>query len=561
MATLQDIIRKRQQSEFVGRGDFIRAFHDNLNLRPDDERRWHICAVSGQGGVGKTSLLQQFRKIADEAGTATASVDEFDDDILKVIATFAEQLIHATGLKASKLLDRYRDYREHRRELELDPEVPQGFPAYLGKTLVKTGIKLGRRIPAAGAVFDLIDEEAVASQAADWTAYVARKLSNRDDVQLMHEPVEVLSPLFVSDICKVAQKSPVLLIFDTYERTSDFLDPWLRDVLDGSYGNLPLNLTLVIAGRDELERNQWVPYSGIMSRHVLDPFTETEARDYLTQKGVTDERTVTTILKLTGGLPLLVATLASESPEDPGAVGEPSGTAVERFLKWVPDPTLRDAAVDVALCRSFNRDVVEVLVGEERAATVFAWLQRMPFAVEKADAWYYHQVVRSAMLRHRKRQSPQNWSALHTRMAEYYRERAVAAEGERESHPDGWEAAALDRVYHHLCATGELSAAVNGFADSLGRRPRFARRWAETVEQAGAESDRIAVEEWGAQMVTALKARNKQHKDFAEFVTGLLAFSELNSVFKPVLYRMRGRSYRLADMFPEALEDLGIVNK
>jgi tetratricopeptide (TPR) repeat protein len=556
MPSLQDLIRRRQQSEFIGRGDYIRAFRDNLALRSDDERRWHIFSVHGQGGVGKTALLTQFRKIAGEAGTVTAYVDEFDDDVLKAMAATAEQLTGAAGFKSSKFLDRYREYRQHRQELELDPEAPQGFPAFLGATLVKTGFTLGRRIPVAGAVFDLVDEESAAAQAGEWTAYVARKLSNRDEVELVREPVEVLSRLFVSEIRRMAERSPVLLMFDTYERTSEFLDPWIRALLDGSYGDLPLNLTLVIAGRDELERNYWAPYLGVLSRNALDPFTEPEARDYLTRKGLTNERTVSTILKLTGRLPLLLATLASESPDDPAQVGDPSGTAVERFLKWVQDPVQREAAVDTAFCRSFNLDVVEVLVGSESARAVFAWLQRMPFTVEKADAWYYHEVVRSSMLRHRKRQSPQGWARLHARLAQYHASR-VEALGERGGQPEESEAASLERVYHHLCATGDLADAVNGFARALGNSNSFARRWAETVQQAGADSERKTVEDWGARMVTGLGARmEKQHAGFTELLTEVLEFVELDPSLKAQLHRVRGQSYRRAEAYLQAVPDL-----
>lgn len=556
MPTLQDLIRRRQQSEFIGRGDYIRAFQDNLALRPDDERRWHIFSVHGQGGVGKTALLTQFRKIAGEAGTVSAYVDEFDDDVLKAMAASAEQLTAAAGFKSSRFLERYREYRQHRQELELDPEAPQGFPAFLGATLVKTGITLGRRIPVAGAVFDLVDEESAAAQAGEWTAYVAPKLSNRDEVELVREPVEVLSPLFVAEIRRIAERSPVLLMFDTYERTSGFLDPWLRALLDGAYGDLPLNLTFVIAGRDELERNQWAPYLGVMSRNALDPFTEAEARDYLTRKGLTNERTVSTILKLTGRLPLLLATLASESPDDPDQVGDPSGTAVERFLKWVQDPVQREAAVDAAFCRSFNLDVVEVLVGSEGAGAVFAWLKRMPFTVEKADAWYFHQVVRSSMLRHRKRQSPQGWARLHARLAEYHAGRAEALGG-REGQPEEREAASLERVYHHLCATGDLPDAVNGFARALGSSVAFARRWAETVQQAGADSERKAVEDWGTRMVDGLRARlEKQHAGFTELLTAVLGFPGLDPSLKAQLHRARGQSYRRAEANLQALPDL-----
>ena len=54
--SLQDILRKRQQSEFVGRTQQLADFRANLRYDLTDERRKFIFSISGQGGVGKTWL-------------------------------------------------------------------------------------------------------------------------------------------------------------------------------------------------------------------------------------------------------------------------------------------------------------------------------------------------------------------------------------------------------------------------------------------------------------------------------------------------------------------------
>ena len=50
--TLQDILKCRQQEEFVGRGRQLAFFHHNLRYEPDDDRRRFIINVCGQGDVG-----------------------------------------------------------------------------------------------------------------------------------------------------------------------------------------------------------------------------------------------------------------------------------------------------------------------------------------------------------------------------------------------------------------------------------------------------------------------------------------------------------------------------
>jgi len=49
----------------------------------DDERRRFIFSASGQGGVGKTTLLRLFAKLATEANAKVAWVDETIDDLEK----------------------------------------------------------------------------------------------------------------------------------------------------------------------------------------------------------------------------------------------------------------------------------------------------------------------------------------------------------------------------------------------------------------------------------------------------------------------------------------------
>jgi hypothetical protein len=394
--SLQDILQQRQQSGFVGREEQVSLFRQNLDLSLEDSRRHFLFNVWGQGGVGKSTLLRQFRKMAESAKIIAAHTDDSEKSVPEAMGRLAEQL-EQQNYKLPQFTERYKVYRQKRQELESDPEAPQGFSAFVGKTVAKTGVLLARRVPVGGAVFDFIDEDAVASQAGEWASYVAKKLTNKDEVRLIQEPVEVLTPLFLQDISKLAEKSGVALFFDTYESTEDFLDNWLREILEGRYGEVPLNILVIIAGRQELDKNHWAPYEGLMIRFPLEPFTEEEAQQYLTRKGITNSRVIEVILRLSGRLPLLVATLAAESPNDPSQVGDPSGTAVERFLKWIDEPKRRQLALDAAIPRCLNRDVLAKLRGETEADDLFNWLKEMPFIEKRTEGWAYHEVVKTQM--------------------------------------------------------------------------------------------------------------------------------------------------------------------
>jgi len=119
---------------------------------------------------------------------------------------------------------------------------------------------------------------------------------------------------------------------------------------------------LTIAGRDKLDRNLWASYERLLARISLELFTDEETRAYLSDKGITDEQMVKVILDHSERLPLLVATLAAQAPKSPEKMGDYSGKAVASFLKWVDDPYHSQVALDAALPRRLNADVLTTLV-------------------------------------------------------------------------------------------------------------------------------------------------------------------------------------------------------
>ncbi len=140
-------------------------------------------------------------------------------------------------------------------------------------------------------------------------------------------------------------------------------------------------------------------------------------------------------------------------------------------MRWTDDPKRRQVALDAALPRQLNQDVLAVLVDDSEAPALFAWLKSMPFVSEHADGWVYHQVVRSQMLRHKHRTSPKEWTALHRRLADYYRrlQREQGLDEEQAPRNSTWQGYALDLLYHSLCQAPEqqLAHASNGFLSAL----------------------------------------------------------------------------------------------
>ncbi|GLW91265.1 ATP-binding protein [Actinokineospora globicatena] len=354
--TLQELIRRRRSGGFVGRREQLAEFESNLALPLDDPRRRFLFTLHGSAGVGKTFLMRQFTRIAREAKVLTASVDESVFDVLTAIEAIVADL-DQQGARCRDFPKLLADYRTRRHELETDPGTPEEISSALTRTVVRVGLRAASDIPFVGAVAEEVDGDAVAGRVDRLRTFLGRKFRNHDDMRLILSPVEVLTAAFLRDLDAIAASRPVALFFDTYERTGAFLDPWLLDVLAGHHGSLPGTLLLTIAGQSPLDVNRWGEFLPVRADYPLEVFTEEEARQLLADRGVTKPAVVNTILELSGRLPVWVATLASTHPDEADAVGDPSGSAVERFLKWEPDPDRRTAALHGALPRRLDHDV------------------------------------------------------------------------------------------------------------------------------------------------------------------------------------------------------------
>jgi len=557
--SLKDIRERRQKSAFVGREEQLKTFQQNLLLELSDPRRRFIFNIHGQGGVGKTTLLENFRKIVRQQFTLHAYIDETQRSVPEVMAQIAEQLAQQ-GYKLRKFRDRYRLYRQCLEQLEADSETPKGFAGLVGRGMVKVGLGFARGTPAGG-LTDLVNEDAVAEQAQEWIDYAYSKLKNKDEVQLVKQPLEVLTPLFLEELHKLPEEFLIALFFDTYERTEEFLDSWLRDLIDEKYGGCPDRILMVIAGREELDKNLWDENESLLVRLPLEPFTEAEARDFLSRKGITDEASIEVIFKLSGKLPLLVATLAEGKPEHPSAVIDPTETAIERFLKWVEDDNQRQVALNASLPRMLNRDVLAVLVGDEQAHQHFTWLTDKPFVSKQVEYWTYHSVVREQMLRYQRTVSRQNWSSLHGQLASYYEtwQNSLELPAEKQYQDATWQDYALEILYHRLCESPHkfLPTALNGFVAAFKNSKVFARRWAETMEQVGEETGFVEVQRWGKKLLEGVIAyKEDRYEPVVKIFEALLKEVELEKQWRGVALDWCGYLYRSLEQYPKAVSHL-----
>lgn len=490
--SLQDRLKQRRSSNFVGREQQLELFRQNLRRSLDSEDYYFIFSVHGQGGVGKTTLLKKYRSLAKEADALTAYTNEETKSIPEVLARFAQQLKEQDA-ELSDFDKRYKVYLQEKKRLEADPEAPKGAWQLGGRLIARSSKRLAKEfIPGSGLLLDGMDADALGDQMGEWASFVKKRLTNKDEVQLLLQPVETLTPLFLEGLGKHAKNHRICLCFDTYEETDLYLDAWLRKLLEGQYGDAPENLLFVIAGREPLNPNAWSDYGDFIATIPLEAFSELEAKTYLERKGITDEAVVDSILGLSGRLPVLLATLAEAAKHATGDLTDPCATAVERFLKWIDDPVQRDLALHAALPRKLNQDIIQCLLPEGAdAKALFQWLSTQPFVQKhQGGYWVYHSVVRELMLRHQFQLSRDTWSDLHSRLADLYDARAkqlTIVDMEEQFSNEEWLAYALEMTYHSLCSAFQqkIPSAINKYFTVLVLgKSKDANEWLKLISKA-----------------------------------------------------------------------------
>ncbi len=109
-------------------------------------------------------------------------------------------------------------------------------------------------VPGLGPFVGAVDAQQAAQLVDRARSVLSAQFRSPEDVQLVLSPERVLTPVFVEDLAAAAGSRPwVVLFFDTWEQTGPLLDAWLSDmILEGTFGELPLNVVVVLAGRGRL---------------------------------------------------------------------------------------------------------------------------------------------------------------------------------------------------------------------------------------------------------------------------------------------------------------------
>jgi tetratricopeptide (TPR) repeat protein len=576
---------------FVGRASELHFFAEHLLI--PKEPTSNILVISGQGGVGKSTLLARFIQLALAPDFAdyclVATVDERQVTPTNIMEQFANQL-HMTGVFEKALIR----YKEALRRLQSGRDP-------LRETILSTASDV-----AASTVDDVPIIGGILREGTKTTAeYLVQEHRTRQmlkDAERLENPIYDLTTAFVEELNRLAdtqvtlsfnrgkRQRRVLLFFDTFEQLGIEIAPWLLEYF--LQANISSSVVLVIAGRDAIERStpgdpkRWLPYldDGTISALSLNSFTEEETRTYLMTRGIIEPTRIATIWQLSHGLPLYLGLLTSH----PQAAVDPTKDVVVNFLRWIPaqEQVKRRLALNASLfSRPFHQDDLEAFpyVAEQDRSAYYQWLTELPFVRSNPqDGRYtYHDLAQALFSRHLFQRSRKEYFATRQTLAEYYQRQLEATQAKRSEatyrtalqgravfYSAEWIELAMALAYQlfllpdpasHERAIEQVLYAYE-YTEHTEEITRVLRNLSQShlhdqmqmdVQQSAhdllryIEGDSKPVDKWKRDLLVAADKLLKTIAQKASFPTTLLAH----------IYRKRGYAYTKIDNFDQALAD------
>jgi len=322
--TFADKLKLAKQTQFVGREQelqfFKQALTDNNSL---------IINVHGQGGVGKSTLLDAFRYCAEDSGTYFAYID--CQDLSGSVDMFTSQL------------------------------------------------------------------------------------GNMLDVQS-----EINSDGLIDHIYNLAIQRRLVIAIDTFEEAGN-LNRWLRQEF---LPNLPESCLAVIAGRHPLtdlwqSQPEW---RNLIQPLALDNFDIKLTRHYLTLNGITQQTAIEQTWLSTCGYPLALS-LSVNLATGKDLCLETSNhnnidmvtTLTQRWLREIPDESLRPLIEAACVARIFNQNLLEHISEQPVSESDFHQLQSCSFIRKRRTGWAIHSMVRIALETELSQRNPEEYMRLRMR--------------------------------------------------------------------------------------------------------------------------------------------------
>jgi tetratricopeptide (TPR) repeat protein len=381
---------------------------------------YHVLALWGPAGVGKSTLLHQFQQDARVSRfnhtCLTALVDECTYSPVHIMEQCAIQFRSAGTPLAffEHMLLRYQNAIQHWSE---EQEVAErAFLRQMPK------LAQGRKeVPVMGGLYEAVAD---AARTALWNPprLFSRIGKNAHPDDLLAE----LTQAFVEDLSWLAAPIPrskrgqrIMLFFDELECWAVETNIWLRDqFLPAIFGK---NIIVVAASRDPLDY-PGLPEQALFSMR-LDHFTEDETHAYLNAQGITSAERIATIWHLSAGLPLFVQMLAFDHTADL----DPQLDVFANLRHWLDrqDWRKQQLVLHAALfSRHFDQEDLAAFhfLSESERIDLYRWLIGLPFVQHRSlDGLHrYHHLVQQQINQRLFQSSAHDFQVGHRAVADRY---------------------------------------------------------------------------------------------------------------------------------------------
>lgn len=432
--------------KFVGRETSVKALAAGLLNQSSKNELIDILSISGQGGVGKSYLLdytidntdlenQKYLILRLSGPTETENTPRTFSELItkELIAkcpTDAAKEPFKRLKKCKKIIEKLD--KEARERLAIrEKDTNEAMPAEVRELLLKLGLGIVELVSNeyfASYVSDLLKKNPAAVEHS--IKYLAKTLSESEEKGFISKITEAfesevatklrtpaphvlrevlaaelaadLADLFEEQQAKLKKYSRLLLILDDYEFLSDALGSFLFTQLIPQLYSKKIETVIVILCRDAFYNV--TAHLGakdkvrefIRVEINLEPFTEEEAKKYIVQAGIKDENTIAKIILDTECLPFLL-----ESEVHAHLAGEKTALALEsyyaRITRWM-SPFQREWLDSLSFLEIINENSIKAMLPDEDAKSILSWVKSDPSVrSSKHKYWTIKKPIRSCV--------------------------------------------------------------------------------------------------------------------------------------------------------------------
>ncbi len=426
----------------------------------DTTSKYYVFQLWGIGGVGKTTLTQKLAR--DYKNWADFTIVSFGrtagiENSIKLLDVLYKQLPANTFLgvrpfSSDPFKELYQKYWDTINELktipsqgkkEVDPEQQK-----LVKRLIGEGVSALSKFTAAAAVPDIIVKGSAEVLGSAFLSEVDRirqllqqhrkTKDKRELKELMLEPLPKLTEAFLESCQK--RNKPVILVLDTYEKVSPDINTWVWKYLIGNHKFTDSNVYVVIAGRNNILKNEsWRKLqqdTHLIYDRSLERFDEPQTTTYLQQIDITDKSTIEQVFKITKGLPYYLGKIRERKKRGETIDFSQLNKDIVSLLLQGLNKTQKQVISMAACCRWFDQQIIKYLIDQQESLdfdkavhdelnklNCYQWLVKRDFVEYINGKYRLDDVARDVFRQEFWREDEQQFRQTHQQLADYFKSR------------------------------------------------------------------------------------------------------------------------------------------